>query len=102
MKAVVRIIVVVMVSCALTMTTGCASKMKYSGFMQEYPEFEQGPAGGANLIYLKEDVDFKKYNKVMMDFVQFWFEDGTNYKGIHIHELNELAAAFHKAMGRCS
>ena len=98
MKTIVRMIVVVVVSCTLTMATGCASKMKYSGFMKDYRGLEQGPAGGVDLIYLKEGVDFKKYNKVMMDFVQFWFMDGTEYKGIHIHELNELAAAFNKAM----
>jgi hypothetical protein len=91
-------ILVGVVGFALSMNMGCAAKVKHSGFLKDYPEFEQGPAGGVDLIYLKEGVDFKQYDKVMMDFVQFWFKDGTEYKGIHIHELNELAAAFNKAM----
>ncbi|OEU44504.1 MAG: hypothetical protein BBJ60_11615 [Desulfobacterales bacterium S7086C20] len=98
MKNILRMILVVMIGFALSMNMGCAAKVKHSGFLKDYPEFEQGPAGGVDLIYLKEGVDFKKYDKVMMDFVQFWFKDGTEYKGIHIHELNELAAAFNKAM----
>jgi hypothetical protein len=97
-KRLYQLPLMIMVCVTLGMMIGCGAKVKHSGFLKDYPDFKPGPEGGLNWVYLKKDVDFGKYNKVMIDFVQFWFKDGTNYKGIHIQELNELADAFNKAM----
>ena len=97
-KQLYQLPLIMMMCVALTMTMGCGATVRHSGFLKDYPDFRRGREGGLNWVYLKEDVDFGKYNKIMIDFVQFWFKDGTNYKGIHIDELNELAAAFNKAM----
>ncbi len=90
-KRLYQLPLIIMVCVTLGMMMGCGAKVKHSGFLKDYPDFKPGPEGGLNWVYLKKDVDFGKYNKVMIDFVQFWFKDGTNYKGIHIQELNELA-----------
>ena len=77
---------------------GCRSKVKQSGFLEDYPTLEKGPRGGVDLRYLKEGVDFKKYDKIMMDQVVFYFSKDSQYKGMNSDELNQLSEAFHKAM----
>jgi len=98
MKNVTRIVLAVGMSCALTLAAGCAIKGRYSGFLKDYPKFEPGAKGGADLVFIKENVDFKSYDKVMMDHVVFWLSKDSKYRGIHADELQELADAFHKAM----
>lgn len=93
-----RIILIAMIGCALTMSTGCASKVKQSGFLEDYPSFEKGPRGGVDQVYFKEGVDFKKYDKILMDQVVFYFSEDSKYKGINPEEINKLSDAFHKAM----
>jgi hypothetical protein len=97
-KTLNRIFFVVMMGLLLTMTSGCGSKMKHSGFLKDYPDFKPGPMGGADFVYFKEGVDFKAYDKVMMDHVVFYFSKDAKYRGIHSQELKEMADAFHKAM----
>jgi hypothetical protein len=78
--------------------TGCATQQKqnYSGFLQDYPPFEKG-LEGVDKRYMKEGVDFGKYQKIMMDEVVFFFKQDANYKGIHPEEIKELSQEFHKA-----
>ncbi len=85
----------------LMVVTGCATtqdKMTHVGFLSDYSGFERGPAGGANWRYINKNVDFKKYNKILMEHVAFYFADQSKYKGIHPDELNKLADEFHKYM----
>ncbi len=98
MKTTLRIVLVMMIGFALMMNTGCSTTTKGSGFLSTYSGFKPGPRGGADWVYLKENVDFKSYDKIMMDHVVFYFRDDVKYKGIHADELKELADAFHKAM----
>lgn len=99
MTACLRIMLVVMVSAALAIPTGCATKnATQAGFLENYPVFEPGPKGGADRVYFKRGANFGAYNKVMMDHVVFYFKDDAEYKGIHADELKELADAFHKAV----
>jgi len=90
--------IVLIMSLVLTMAIGCAPKAyQYSGFLKDYPQFIEGKEG-VDKAYLREGVNFKKYNKVMLDHVVFYFKPDAEYKGIQTEELNELAEAFHKAM----
>ncbi len=99
MKSSLKIFAVVMVCFALTIAVGCTTKqVRYSGFLEDYPEFKTGPIGGADYIYIKEGVDFKVYNKILMDPVVFYLSDDSKYKGIHPDELKELSDAFHEAI----
>jgi hypothetical protein len=99
MKSSSKIVYIVIICFALTVATGCATKqLKQSGFLENYPEFKSGPKGGADFVYMKEGVDFKRYNKIMMNHVVLFFEDDAKYKGIHPEELAEMSNAFHKAI----
>jgi len=92
------IFLIVMLVLTMTINTGCRSKVKQSGFLADYPDFEEGPKGGADLVYLKQGVDFSIYDKIMMDQVVFYFSKDSDYKGINSDELHKLTEAFHKAM----
>ena len=90
--------IVLIMSLVLIMAMGCAPKAtQYSGFLKDYPQFVEGKAG-VDKVYEKKGVNFKKYNKIMLDHVVFYFKPDAEYKGIQTEELNTLAEAFHKAM----
>ncbi len=97
MKLSVKTVIVLMVSFTFMLAAGCAQKqVKQTGFLDNYPAFEQGMEG-VDKRYLKPGVDFKKYNKVMLDHVVFFFKGDADYKGIQTDELNKLAEEFHKS-----
>jgi hypothetical protein len=82
---------------SLALSTGCAGTgkdIKQTGFLGDYPEFQPGPKGGADWVYLKEGVDFSVYKRIMIDKVVFFFKEDAKYKGIHPEELQELSSAF--------
>lgn len=87
---------------SLCLTVGCAAqKMEvknYSGFLGDYSKLQAGPEGGIDQRYIKEGVDFKKYNKIMLDQVRFYFKDDAADKGIDADEMKELSDTFSRAM----
>jgi len=92
------IMLVVLMSFFSITTVGCRSKVKQSGFLTDYPQLEKGPSGGVDLVYFKEGVDFKSYDKIMMDQVVFYFSKDSKHKGMNADTINKLSDAFHKAM----
>jgi len=88
----------VLIGFTFTTVMGCAKKITTTGFMKDYPDFKEGPYGGSDWIYIKEGVNFSKYNKIMMDHVVFYWKDDADYKGIEPVVLTELSEAFNKAM----
>ncbi len=80
----------------ITSIAACTKQVRYSGFLSNYSGLEKGPKGGVDLAYIKQDVDFKKYKKIMMDQVVFYFSKESEYKGIRPEEMQELADKFHK------
>jgi hypothetical protein len=98
MKTTVKVVFLVIIGLAVMMTTGYAAQnIKYSGFLGRYPTFEPGPKGGVDLRYIKEGVDFRKYNRIMFDEVVFFLKEDSKYKGIQADEMKELADSFHHA-----
>ena len=73
-------------------------KITYSGFLDSYPELQKGAKGGADWVYKKEGLDLSKYNKVMIDYVEFWISPDAGYKGVNARELSTLADAFYEAL----
>ena len=76
---------------------GCATQPKAtSGFLGEYPVFEAG-VKGVDKRYLKKGVDFRKYNKVMLDEVVFYLKDDAEDKRIQPSEIEALSEEFYLA-----
>ncbi len=99
MKPSLKIVTAVIVCFALATAVGCTTvQIRFSGFLEDYPDFKTGPIGGADFIYVKEGVDFKVYNRILMDPVVFYLSDDSKYKGIHPDELKELSGAFNEAI----
>ena len=82
---------------SMCLGAGCAGKMEvknYSGFLGDYSKLQAGPEGGIDQRYIKEGVDFKQYNKIMLDQVRFYFKNDAADKGIDADEMKELADTF--------
>lgn len=92
----------------LILVMGCATmgsdKMSsepgsQSGFLKGYYDrMTPGPKDGAKMRWIKPDVDWSRYNYVMLDSVVFFFDDDSEYKGINADELKSLADAFNKQL----
>jgi hypothetical protein len=72
------------------------AKEQYSGFLVDYSQLQPGPKGGVARVYRKQGVDYKKYSRIMMDHVVFYFKDDAKEKGIDPLEMAELSHKFHK------
>ena len=100
MKHVLKPISLALIS--LFLTAGIAQARlepkQYSGFLGDYSRLEAGPKEGVARRYIKPGVDFKKYKKVMLDHVVFYFRADAKNKGIDADEMKELADKFHRAV----
>jgi len=56
------------------------------------------PVEGGGARWLKPGVEFKKYNRFMVDSVVFFLADKADYKGIDPQEMKELCDEFNKAL----
>ena len=71
---------------------------QHKDFMSDYSKLE--PEGGESKAFGYRDstVEFKKYNKLMIDRIKVWVKDDAEYKGIDPAELKELVDYFHQAI----
>ena len=80
---------------SLCLAIGCAGQKlavkEHSGFLGDYSKLQAGPEGGVDQRYIKEGVNFKQYNKIMLDQVRFYFKNDAADKGIDAAEMKELA-----------
>jgi len=87
---------------SLCLAVGCAGQKlavkDYSGFLGDYSKLQAGPEGGVDQRYINSGADFKKYNKVMLDQVRFYFKDNAADKGIDAAEMKELSDTFNREM----
>jgi len=100
MKNLFKLLSVAVISMCLAV--GCAGQKlaakNYSGFLGDYSKLQAGPEGGVDQRYIAPGVNFKQYNKVMLDQVRFYFKDDAGDKGIDAAEMKELSDTFHKAV----
>ena len=93
-KSVKRLLAVFFGFGLVSLTISCAStpKMTGPGFLGDRAALlEPGPKGGVKERWLKPGTDFKKYDKVILEHVVFFFADASEYKGIDTAELDEVA-----------
>jgi hypothetical protein len=86
-------------SCATSGGKMLAERQNQTGFLKGYYDrLTPGPEGGAKLRWIKPDVDWPRYNYIMLDSVVFFFDDASEYTGIDANELKKLADDFNKAL----
>jgi hypothetical protein len=98
MKRVVTLSTAVVIGVAFMASAGFAAE-KYSGFLGDYyKDLGPGPKGGAKERWIKPDVDFSKYNKLMIETVVFYYADDSEDKGIDVASMKELTDAFNEEL----
>ena len=101
MRNAVRTALAVVVGLALLVFAAFAADKppSMSGFLGNPSVYDLlTPAPDGPYRYLKPGVDFKKYNKFMVDSVIFFLADNADYKGIDPQEMKELCDEFNKAI----
>ena len=102
MKKVIGVMVSVLLLASCASTGGgkmSAQEQNKTGFLKGYYDrLQPGPEGGAKQRWIKPNVDFARYNYVMLDSVVYFFADDSEYKGIDADELKKLADEFNKAL----
>lgn len=88
----------VLLACALLVGCASAPKEAPTGFLKNYPQFQPGPSDGVDRIYTKPGMDLNKYNRVMLDEVQFFLKKSAAEQGIQASEIKELSDTFHRAI----
>ena len=99
---------IIITAIGLMLLAGCASTgggqgdvttQAKPGFLAGYyDKLEPGPKDGAKQRWLKPGVDFKTYDKFMVDSVIFYLADASENKGIDGNEMKKLTDAFNLAM----
>jgi hypothetical protein len=98
-----RTLLPLLLLCA-ALSAGCAStplgdaKPRYAGFLSDYSKLQPVPNGDGAERYRKPNVDWKQYNKVMLDRIRVWYKDDADYKGIDPTELKTLTDYFQNAL----
>lgn len=99
MKAMLRTVILLLVSLMFAASQVSAGEAKYSGFLGDnYSLLQPGPKDGVKMRYLKPGVDFAKYKKLMIDQVVFFFADDSEYKGVDPNEMKKLADEFNQKL----
>lgn len=101
MKKTAKIMLAVVIVLVFVAPTAFSADVPFSGFLGDptvYDLLKPGPEGGVKLRWLKPDVDFKKYNKFMVDSVIFFLADESEYKGLDPQEMKEMADEFNKEL----
>ncbi len=101
MNRLIRLVMIAALSMALALSaSSCASVQKPSGFLEGYYK-DMKPAPGLEgswMSWVKPGVDFKKYDKLMLDGVVFYLSPDSVDKGIDPDIMKDLADTFNLDM----
>jgi len=84
----------------LFFATGCAERkgLSHSGFLEDYSRLEAVEKNDLAKRYKKEDVDWSKYDKLLIDRILVWQHEDSEYKGIDPTELKAMTDYFYEAI----
>jgi hypothetical protein len=86
----------------LALSFGCAAtkegrKVREEGFLSDYSMLEKGSGEGTQLRYFAKGVDWKSYDKMLVDPVQFWRSTDVD-AGLSPQQQQGLVNYFHSAV----
>lgn len=88
-----KLIVLLMTMIFFSACTATTPKTAHdSGFLGDYStKLEPGKKeGDPKLMWMRPGVDYRKYKRIMVDYVVFAFADDSEYKAIDANELKEI------------
>jgi hypothetical protein len=101
-KVVRRIVFMLMVGllcgCASTDTTIIAKTPDRSGFLSNYEMLKPIEGGDGAKAWRNQDVDWKKYDKVLIERMQVFIKEDSENKGIDPTDLKMLTDYFYQAL----
>jgi hypothetical protein len=68
------------------------------GFLSDYSKITAAPDNAGAYRFRKAGTDFRKYHKLLVDRIQIFFKDDSEYKGIDADELKALTDYFYNAI----
>lgn len=81
---------------------GCAAsgmtEVKKTGFLSDYSSLTPGGDDRAALLYIKPNVDYKQYNKLMFERVVVLLADNAEYREIDPAMLKEMTDYYQDAL----
>lgn len=72
--------------------------MSRSGFLSTYDGLKQSDEYMVEWAFFDEKANFNSYDKIILDYVQFFVKEDAEYKGLQANEMQELAEAFHQSV----
>ena len=92
------ILVLAIISTSSVVYAADSDEMQRSGFLSTYDGLKQSDEYMVEYAFINENVDFKSYDKIILDYVVFFVKDDAEYKGLQANEMQQLAEAFHKSI----
>jgi hypothetical protein len=99
MKKMAKVMLAVVIGIVFTVAVAFAGDPPFSGFLGNkttYDRLKPSAGSGAKYRWIKPGMDFKKYNKFMVDSVVFYLADNADYKGIDPQVMKDLADSFNQ------
>jgi hypothetical protein len=91
-----KVLVVVVVT--LLASSSWAENVSRSNFIGGSPQFEADKDMPGAMIYQKPGLDVSKYTKVLIDPIEFFVAEDSDYKGLDPDEAKSLADALRQAI----
>lgn len=86
----------ILVCAALLALAACATTeqtrtVESSGFLEDEWQLEPGRRGQAQRVYIDPEADFSRYDRVLIDPVTIWVQEGSDAGGAPREDLQQLA-----------
>lgn len=81
--------------CARTRQSGIKEE---AGFLQDYSRLRKGEDGEAQLIWINPDTDFSMYDKILLESVELYVHEGSDFHEIPKETQKLLTGHFYKAL----
>ena len=91
------ILVLAIVFTSSIIWTANSEEMPQSGFLTTYEGIKQTDEYMVEWLFFDEKANFNSYDKIILDYVQFFVKEDSEYKGLQANEMQELAEAFHQS-----
>jgi hypothetical protein len=100
MKKALKITIVLIVSLAFTILTGCAAKTVRVpvGFLTDYSKLTKDSFDALDSGYEKTGADWETYDKIIIEKVVFFLDENAEYKGIDPEDFTEMAKYYYNSM----
>jgi hypothetical protein len=101
MKRIQHVIILLM----LSLINGCAATKpgpvpQYTGFLPDYSLLQKGKPGQAERVYIKPDVKWAEYTKILLDPVTLWRGQESQLNGISQKDAQAMADYFYSLIYR--